>query len=95
MKDVRCTECRTWNLVDPSDAFECGECGHVNRVTRFKYSQLGKEGKARARLEYQKGWNEVDIHKDDIFTEWELNGFCEDSEEDVFYNEDGTDYEEE
>jgi hypothetical protein len=54
---------------------------------KFKYSELSETAQAVARKEYQAGWNET--HPKDKFNDYELHGFCLDTDDECWFTENG------
>lgn len=59
-------------------------------MNSYKYSELSETAKKVARDNYLKGWNET--HPNETYTEEELDSLCTDIDDEMNYNEDGTDF---
>jgi hypothetical protein len=65
-------------------------CGYslntmINKM--YRYSDLDRSGREQAWLDYQRGWNVT--HPEEYFTALELDGFCRDLEDELFYDAEG------
>lgn len=58
-----------------------------NEMKKYKFSELNEMAKYEAVKDYQKGW--LETHPYDAFTFHEAWDLIQDTEEDVFYNEEG------
>lgn len=62
---------------------------NVNTIKYYKYSELSQKAKKVAQKSYLDGWQET--HHKETLTDGGLDEFCKDIEDEVLYNEDGTD----